>query len=67
MVAPRRIRWDGRVYRVESVGMVHRERLGRVRYYVFTVNVGSLDMQVRVNGDNLLDAVLVAVSDGLAD
>ena len=65
-VVPQRIKWRGKVYATREIGFVHAYRRGRTKVHVFSLNVGNLDMRLEIDGDSLC-AILVAVSDGLAD
>ena len=63
---PRWVRWDQKTYRVEEVGLYHTVRKGNRKIHVFSVNVGTLDMRLEIDGETLA-ATLTEVSDGLAD
>ena len=66
VVVPYRIKWRGKVYPVLEVGKYWPSQPGRGRQHWFTVNVGSLDMCIRIDSFEL-SATLEYVSDGLAD
>ena len=63
---PRWVRWGRKTYRVEEIGFHHTFRKGTKRIHVFSVNVGTLDMRVEIDGETFA-ATLTEVSDGLAD
>lgn len=54
------------MYVVKEVGKYHPGRQGTVKLHYFTVNVGTLDMRIRIDGSSLV-ATLQYISDGLAD
>ena len=60
------VKWQGRSYLVHEVGIKYTNRVGRTFIHVFSVNVGTLDMRIQVDGETL-HATLVEISDGLAD
>jgi hypothetical protein len=60
------VKWHGRDYLVREVGMLYTNRVGRTFIHVFSVNVGTIDMRIHVDGETL-HATLVEISDGLAD
>jgi hypothetical protein len=66
IVIPQRIKWRGKVYSVKEVGFVHSYRDGRTKIHVFSINVGTIDMRLEINGDSF-HSVLKEISDGLAD
>ncbi len=66
LIRPFRLKWRGKVYVVKEVGKYHPGRQGTVKLHYFTVNVGTLDMRIRIDGSSLV-ATLQYISDGLAD
>lgn len=63
---PVKIYWNGREYRVEKVGLVHKFREGRVLMHVFSVVAGETFFRLAFNSENLTWR-LTEVADGLAD
>ena len=65
-VRPFRLKWRGKVYVVKEIGKYHPGRQGTVKLHYFTVNVGTLDMRIRIDGSSLA-ATSQYTSDGLPD
>lgn len=60
------VQWRGKAYRVRKVGKVWTERRGIAKVWCYGVNVGSLDMLVKVCHSPFWVAV-EEISDGLPD
>ena len=63
---PTLVRWAGRTYTVNKIGLRHTYRDGITRHHVFSVIGGNLFFRLNLNADNLL-WTLEEVSDGLPD
>ena len=63
---PRWVLWRGKAYKVREVGKIYTERSGIAKIYYYSLNVGSLDMLIRVC-HSPFSIVLEEISDGLAD
>ena len=57
---PRWVRWGRKTYRVEEIGFYHAFRKGTKRIHVFSVNVGTLDMRVEIDGETFTASTTVA-------
>lgn len=64
--APLALRWSGRTYSVEKIGLRHTYRDGITRHHVFSVVGGNLFFRLNLNTDTL-GWTLEEVSDGLPD
>jgi len=65
-VFPKWVLWEGRVYRVEKVGLHHTFRQGRTLFHVFSVSAKTLFFRLVLDTDTL-SWRLEEISDGLAD
>jgi len=50
---PRFLRWNGRVYEIEKIGLHHTYRAGRTLFHVFSVVSKTLFFRLVLNTDNL--------------
>jgi len=64
-VAPVRLRWQGRDYRIRKVGYHHQARQGRVWVHIFSVSTEAMAFKLRHHPENL-EWILEEVSDGHA-
>lgn len=64
-VAPVRLRWQGRDYRIRKVGYHHQARQGRVWVHIFSVSTEAMAFKLRHHPEDL-SWVLEEVSDGIA-
>ncbi len=65
-VKPTALRWSGRTYTVDKIGLRHTYRDGITRHHVFSVVGGNLFFRLNLNADSL-NWTLEEVSDGLPD
>lgn len=65
-VRPLSLRWSGRLYQIEKVGLRHTYRDGATRHHIFSVVGGKLFFRLNLNADNL-QWTLEEISDGLPD
>ena len=52
-VEPRHLKWNGRVYEIEKIGLHHTFRNGRTLFHVFSVVSKTLFFRLVLNTDNL--------------
>jgi hypothetical protein len=52
-VIPKRVLWEGEVYKITKVGLHHTYREGRTLYHVFSVAADDLFFRLVLNTDNL--------------
>ncbi len=64
IVVPLKIKWRGRYYSMNEIGLVHPKREGRVLHHIFEGSAGSLSLRLRYNTESL-QWTLEAISDGL--
>jgi hypothetical protein len=50
---PKWVKWKGRTYKVEKVGLHHTYRRGKVLYHVFSVATKTLFMRLSFNTETL--------------
>ena len=62
-VMPRKMRWQGRMYRLTKLAYYHKIRQGRTVIHVFHVTDGTMDFRLSCNSENL-HWTLEEVSDG---
>ena len=64
-VLPWRLKWQGRVYTISTLGYHHTQRVGRVLHHIFSVATGSMFFRLNLDTETL-SWTLEEVSDGLA-
>lgn len=57
------LKWRGRTYKIEKLGLHHTYHLGRVLWHVFSVTGGKMFFRLAFNSENL-NWVLEEVADG---
>jgi hypothetical protein len=65
-ITPRRIFWDGRIFRIARVGLHHTFREGRTLFHIFSVVSSDLSFRLRLDTDSLF-WTLEEISDGFAN
>ncbi len=50
---PKWVKWKGRVYKVENIGLHHTFRRGRILYHAFSVATKTLFMRLILNTETL--------------
>ena len=65
-VTPRRIFWDGQIFRIAQVGLHHTFREGRTLFHIFSVTAQNLSFRLRLDTDSLF-WTLEEISDGLTN
>ena len=65
-VALVKLLWDGKEYKIKSIGLHYTYRKGRTLFHVFAVSSNELSFKLLLNTDNLFWSV-DQVSDGLPD
>ncbi len=50
---PKWVKWKGRVYKIESVGLHHTFARGRILYHTFSVATKTLFMRLTLNTETL--------------
>ena len=65
-LTPYKLRWQGRVYRITTIGFHHKVREGRTLFHVFAVACPTLAFRLRLNTETL-QWLLEEVSDGMPE
>ena len=63
---PKKVRWDGREYRIEKIGFHHTFREGRTLFHVFSVSAEAMFFRLVLDTETLLFR-LEEIADGEAD
>ena len=63
-VEPRHLKWNGRIYEIEKIGLHHTFREGRILYHVFSLSTKTLFMKLCLNTETL-DWRLLEISDAI--
>lgn len=53
IVEPRAVKWNGKIYNIEKIGLHHTFRKGRTLFHVFSVVSKTLFFRLVLNTDNL--------------
>ncbi len=61
---PKWVKWRGRIYQVEKIGLHHTYREGRTLFHVFSVATNTLFMRLVLNSETL-EWRLEEIHDGL--
>lgn len=64
IVVPLKIKWRGRYYSMNQIGLIHPKREGRVLHHIFEGSTGTLALRLSYNTETL-QWTLEAISDGL--
>lgn len=62
-VVPVKIKWQGRVYNIQSVSYYHKLREGRNIQHIFHVTDGNMDFKLKLNSETLHWS-LIEITDG---
>lgn len=63
---PLKVRWQGRVYKINKLGLHHTQRAGRILHHIFSVTDGNTFFRLNFNTETL-DWILEEISDGLTN
>ena len=50
---PRWVKWQGRIHRIEKLGLHHTYHEGKVLYHIFSVATKTLFMRLKLDTDTL--------------
>lgn len=64
LVMPQKLKWQGRVYAIDTIGYHHKVKEGKTLLHIFSVANKTLAFRLSFNTDNL-HWTLEEVSDGL--
>jgi hypothetical protein len=51
---PVRVKWNGRLYKIEKIGYYHPERRGRIVVHVYSVATESVSLVLEFNSETLI-------------
>lgn len=63
---PSKLRWRGRVYKIEKLGYRHKVKVGNALHHIFSVATNTLAFRLNFDTE-ILSWTLEEVSDGLAN
>ena len=65
-VSPTSLYWDGKLYKVNKIGLHHKYREGTLLFHIFSVDTETLFFRIKLNTDNL-HWTLEEIADGEPD